>query len=123
MQAWGSVNKSFHESALKEIVPNYEAKYCKYKKTLPDKIQPDVITEGGVNGKLGYELLKQGTNYVIQSDTGTGKTTSFKQYLKDTGMNFISIVSRVSLGQEQFHVIAKEDIDTRFYKNVNNQFH
>ena len=123
LATWNSINPVYHESALKGIVPGFEAKHFKFKKTLPDKIQPDVVIGGGPDGKLGYELLQPDTNYVIQSDTGTGKTTSFKQYLKDTGMNFISIVSRVSLGQEQFHVIAKEGIDTRFYKNVNNQFH
>jgi hypothetical protein len=92
MQAWTSVSSSCHESALKDVVPNYEAKHMKYKKTLADETQPDAIVGGNDQGKLGFELLKQGTNYVIQSDTGAGETTSFKQCLKDTGMPFVSVV-------------------------------
>lgn len=35
---------------------------------------------------------------------------------KDTKELFVSIVSRVSLGEEQCAVLSKEGIDTRFYK-------
>ena len=34
MQAWDSVSSSYHEAALKIVVPTYEAKHMKYKKTL-----------------------------------------------------------------------------------------
>ena len=37
-QARDRTNKAFHEHALKEIAPNYEAKHAKYKKALLDQI-------------------------------------------------------------------------------------
>jgi len=53
--------------------------------------------------KLGYDFIQENINYIIKSDTGTGKTTSVKHFLHKTNDNFISIVSRKSLGQEQYN--------------------
>ena len=53
--------------------------------------------------KLGYDFINPDNNYIIKSDTGTGKTTSVKHFLNKTNDNFISIVSRKSLGQEQYN--------------------
>ena len=53
--------------------------------------------------KLGYDFIQENINYIIKSDTGTGKTTSVKHFLNKTNDNFISIVSRKSLGQEQYN--------------------
>jgi len=53
--------------------------------------------------KLGYDFIQENINYIIKSDTGTGKTTSVKHFLHKTKDNFISIVSRKSLGQEQYN--------------------
>lgn len=72
--------------------------------------------------KLGYEFFNEfdkKKSLIIKSDTGTGKTTSFKHYIKKNNKPFISIVSRVSLGTEQYHVFNKFGIDCKFYKLVN----
>jgi hypothetical protein len=53
--------------------------------------------------KLGYDFIQENINYIIKSDTGTGKTTSVKHFLHKTKDNFTSIVSRKSLGQEQYN--------------------
>jgi len=53
--------------------------------------------------KLGYDFINPNNNYIIKSDTGTGKTTSVKHFLNKTNDKFISIVSRKSLGQEQYN--------------------
>jgi len=63
-------------------------------------------------------ILDDKYNYVIKSDTGTGKTTAFKKYIKSTNQQFISIVSRVSLGDEQTEILCKEGLDVRFYQLV-----
>jgi len=50
----------------------------------------------------GYVVINPNTNYIIKSDTGTGKTTLMKVYLKNNPhLNFISIVSRITLANEQ----------------------
>jgi hypothetical protein len=79
-----------------------------------------------VNGK--YELkevkVKNVKSYVIKSDTGTGKTTSFKHYIKNNNLKFLSIVSRISLGEAQYNTFSEENIKCKFYKydsDFNNQ--
>ena len=46
-------------------------------------------------GKLGHHLIKPNKHYVIKSDTGTGKTTSFKHYVGKYGLDFHSVVSHL----------------------------
>jgi hypothetical protein len=60
--------------------------------------------------------IKNIKSYVIKSDTGTGKTTSFKHYIKNNNLKFISIVSRISLGEAQYNTFSEENIKCKFYK-------
>jgi len=67
--------------------------------------------------KLGYDFIESNKNYIIKSDTGTGKTTSVKHFLNKSKNNFISIVSRISLGQEQFNNFNKDCfLECKFYQ-------
>jgi len=69
--------------------------------------------------KLGYDFIQENKNYIIKSDTGTGKTTSVKHFLNKTNDNFISIVSRKSLGQEQYNnFIVNNFLDCYYYEFV-----
>ena len=56
-------------------------------------------------------------NIIINSDTGTGKTTLVKEYIKDRRCNVLSIVSRVSLADEQHKVFTEASIDIDHYTN------
>jgi len=56
-------------------------------------------------------------NYLIKSDTGTGKTTSFRKYIKRTKQPFISITSRIALSHEQYNDFRKEGIEVYHYSN------
>tara|TARA_Y100000114_G_scaffold104220_1_gene97483 strand:+ start:799 stop:3477 length:2679 start_codon:yes stop_codon:yes gene_type:complete len=68
--------------------------------------------------KLGYDFIQSDKNYVIKSDTGTGKTTSVKHFLHNTNNKFISIVSRVSLGEEQHNNFTQDEyLDAEFYRS------
>lgn len=70
--------------------------------------------------KLGYDFIESNKNYIIKSDTGTGKTTSVKHFLNKSKNNFISIVSRVSLGQEQFFNFNQDNfLECDFYQSKN----
>ena len=62
-------------------------------------------------------FFKYEYNYVVKSDTGTGKTTAFKKYIKQVQTPFLSIVSRVCLGTEQYESFLNEDIKCEFYQN------
>jgi len=69
--------------------------------------------------KLGYDFIQKNTNYIIKSDTGTGKTTSVKYFLHKTQDKFISIVSRRSLGQEQYNNFNTDNFLTcNYYEYV-----
>jgi len=56
---------------------------------------------------------------VIQSDTGTGKTTYTGDYLKKKGEDFVSVVSRISLAQEQHKKFSElmPDQNIDYYKD------
>ena len=98
--------------------------YYKYKPLLPNVKKPDLIVNKQYLGKTFFnELEKQFPDkkyFVIKSDTGTGKTTSFKHYQLNCGhFNFVSIVSRISLGLEQYNVFNKDSVECNFYEMNN----
>lgn len=72
----------------------------KYKPIEKDIIKPNKIINIDKLGK-GLEIKKH-VNYIIKSDTGTGKTTLFKNYIQKTQQKFISVVSRRTLAKEQY---------------------
>ena len=103
--------------------------YYKYKPVLENKIEADIkFVPEHPQGKLGYEFFQNTFDkyshkkfILVKSDTGTGKTTSFKSYKKylnecnKSGTPFISIVSRISLGLEQHETFNMAGIETEFY--------
>lgn len=104
--------------------------YFKLKPILKNKIQSD---EKINSRKLGYTFFQDNISdekrfIVVKSDTGTGKTTSFKSFMKyiqeeglknyiNSGRRFISIVSRISLGLEQYETFNEAGIDCGYYEN------
>lgn len=90
--------------------------YDLYKPILKNKIKPDKIIE---SQKLGYKIILK-NNYLIKSDTGTGKTTSFMEYIESNKFNFISICSRKSLVYEQYNNFNENKIDCINYDIVEN---
>tara|TARA_R110000824_G_scaffold74028_2_gene188469 strand:+ start:2965 stop:6039 length:3075 start_codon:yes stop_codon:yes gene_type:complete len=71
----------------------------------------------------GYLTLKENDFVLLKSDTGTGKTTLVKNLLaSNKSIRFSSIVSRISLAQEQYNIFSESNIDCRFYKNENNDY-
>jgi len=72
--------------------------------------------------KLGYDFfdntIKANSKcYIVKSDTGTGKTTAIKHYLKDNNEKFLSITSRRSLAIEQFRVFDEFGVHCQLYLN------
>ncbi len=102
--------------------------YYKYKPTNCHTIQPDVLLEKdrkyldakGDGSFLEYEYYG---NVVCASDTGTGKTTAMKNYIKSSNCRFISIVSRITLGEEQTRVFKDADIDCHWHKDIDEEWY
>lgn len=108
--------KIFNDSSIKTL-KEYKY-YIKYKPLNPFTLIPDNIIN---SKKLGYDFINKykSNNLIIKSDTGTGKTTAFKHYVKDNNLKFISIVSRVTLSDEQYKVFNKHNIDCSHYSQLN----
>lgn len=117
IKIWNATNNEYNGTVVNILLNANQIKkldYYKYKPTIMNTKKPDKTIN---KKKLGYTFFKDTKNYIVKSDTGTGKTTSFKHYVKKYNKNFISIVSRVSLGEEQSNSFSEFGIDTRFYKN------
>tara|TARA_R110000803_G_scaffold71950_1_gene135387 strand:+ start:1606 stop:4533 length:2928 start_codon:yes stop_codon:yes gene_type:complete len=96
--------------------------YIKYKPILKETEKPNTIiyrTKLGINESQKQECffsnIEQNKFTVIKSDTGTGKTTAVKKYFKNK--KFISIVSRRSLGMEQYRTFNEFGLDVQYYEN------
>jgi hypothetical protein len=68
--------------------------------------------------KLGSNIPN---NMVIKSDPGTGKTTTFRNYVVKNKSKFISITSRVTLCNSQFKDL-KDHIDVHHYQSKTHKF-
>ncbi len=85
----------------------------KYKPQLARQHKPDqtinmnYLTGKKVNGKYENGFNFNQGNMIIESDTGTAKTSGFKNYIKNTNQKFISIVSRRILAVEQYNDFNK----------------
>jgi len=119
---WNSANESYNcfYNLLKHTKFTNSEKlidYHKYQPILQNEIKPNYEFE---SEKLGYDYFKQGPNYIVKSDTGTGKTTSFQKYIERTNEKFISITSRVSLANDQYERFSKEINNVFYYKDLTN---
>jgi hypothetical protein len=125
IKIWNSchISHNFIVNVLKDYDDNI-LNYYFYKPIMKNIIKPNKILRGNNKQgfkKLGYNFFDDKHNYIIKSDTGTGKTTSFKHYIKNTNKNFISIVSRISLGEEQYYNFSNDGINCKLY-NIENNF-
>ena len=96
--------------------------YKKYKPIIKSDFSKEDIKFINID-KLGKELILEKTkNYVIKSDTGTGKTTLFKKYAAENNLNIISIISRISLGDDQYKSFNEEGIEIYNYRYSKRRF-
>jgi len=119
LKQWETVEieKGCFESLIniKELkLVKYYKYYLRYKELPEEKLEFNTVIN---KQKLGYEFFKENKgNMVVKSDTGTGKTTSFKHYIGDE--KFISIVSRISLADEQYRTFNEHGIECSHYKDL-----
>jgi len=113
------INTSYQKDTIRTTLD-----YYKYKQTLTNIINPDEyiertklgINEDGEQEDFFDKVIsdKNQKYFVIKSDTGTGKTTSFRRYMKKKGQ-FISLVSRTTLGTEQYRTFMSDGLDCGYY--------
>lgn len=99
--------------------------YTKYK---PTECHKEMATININRNKLGIkdgeqidfieEFLDDTRCLVVRSDTGTGKTTSMKKYMKNENCKFLSIVSRISLGKEQNKVFQDGGLECNYWEEI-----
>ena len=99
--------------------------YTKYK---PTECHTEMATISINRNKLGIrdgeqvdfidEFLDDTRCLVVRSDTGTGKTTAMKKYMKNNNCKFLSIVSRISLGKEQNKVFQEGGLDCNYWEEI-----
>lgn len=116
---WNAVDIS-HAYVIDRILIDSNNKhfidYCKYKPIPKNVIKPSKTINCE---KLGYDFFKCRYNYIVKSDTGTGKTTSFKHYVCTTEKPFISIVSRISLAESHYRDLADTRDIVKYYEMQN----
>ena len=108
-RSWENIkinNTSFYfESILKVIKKTKDIRFYRY-------LEVPKNTFKGFNhiniDKLSKTLNLEDKNYCIKSDTGTGKTTLFKQFIQENQHEFISITSRRTLAKEQYEDFKKK---------------
>ena len=116
LKLWNSVDTKLTgtvDSILTAADKSLYVNYYKYKPVLENTIKPTQVIN---KKKLGYEFFNSQSNFVVKSDTGTGKTTSLVKYMDRVNYPFISIVSRISLGTSQYETMASKRDVMKFYQ-------
>ncbi len=121
LKYWDSVKNRaekgvfYFEHLAKQAGKSEYINYIKYKAVPKNKTVPDKVVE---LEKLGYGMeITTDRDMIIKSDTGTGKTTLFKNFIKKSGNNFISIVSRRSLAMEQYNDFLEISENVLYYEH------
>lgn len=130
---WDNFNKArpkYNEQKNNDIWNNVDASKANLSLLFDDKILNDSYfklkyTENSLlknsvkinKQKLGYDFFNTDIDYIVKSDTGTGKTTSVKSFIKKNNYKFISIVSRKTLGREQHTIFNEDGISCKYYEN------
>ncbi len=128
--AWDGIKRHNQYNCLSNLLLNTKVRnartmleYYMYIDYNVHTTKPDVIINQAKLTDENYSDFLDKKNYdclIMKSDTGTGKTTSFTKYFlkEDNNTKFLSIVSRVSLAQEQYMTFSKSGIDCGLYKII-----
>ena len=117
------LDKSSYVSDAKTMLGYHKLRIDNIHTTLHDKEVELRYLDKDSNGKFFNDIHHR---YILcRSDTGTGKTTAFKNYItksyeKQDGnyKRFISVVSRISLGKEQVKVFREAGIECFWHEDI-----
>lgn len=83
-----------------------------------DAIIETKLQQEGIKLAKKLQPLTENKNFFVKSDTGTGKTTSFSHYIKRNKIKFLSIVSRKTLGEDQYNRFSEMGINCKYYEHI-----
>ncbi len=119
MKIWDSQDRHYIGNVFKVFGKDIDP--YKYRPILSHQIKPNEVIHKEYLGDIVTEKDKL---IVIKSDTGTGKTTTIKRYFKSLQDNedtkhlrLLSIVSRVSLAEDQHRAFNLYGIPTCTYQS------
>jgi hypothetical protein len=116
-EIWNGSNKNMIPWLIKKL--EFTA-YELFKPKLPNIIKPHkIVNVNKITNDYKNIYDDNKISYIIKSDTGTGKTFSFSEFIRKNKYqkNFISIVSRVTLAEEQYKTFndKKYNIPAKLY--------
>lgn len=109
-------NSSFVDDP-KLFLSYFKLKMTDIHNTEPDEYIDEKYIDKNSDGMFIMNKCDKRFNF-CKADTGTGKTTAFKNYIKLTEKRFISVVSRVSLGKEQVKVFKDAGIECHWHEDI-----
>jgi hypothetical protein len=111
---WGGIEIELDENYLK-IIAGIPLTYYKEYEPLTKKIKKKEIETKYLSDVIEMEELTEKC-VIIQSCTGTGKTTIMGKYIKSKKKKVISIVTRKTLAQQQIKSFKECGVDLVSYK-------
>lgn len=126
MKNWNGIYKGNYKviEELYQVVNCDDLLLYRYKPTLKNIVKPDeYIHIEKLSNKLDIQQnIYNRECYVIKSDTGTGKSYLARKVINELNqqydINFISIVSRVGLAQEQYKDLLKDKLFVKYYRDI-----
>jgi hypothetical protein len=104
--AYGTVYNLFRNSAYPDLLDHILYSDIPKSSRHPDKT---------INKTKVSNVIKKGS-YIIKSDTGTGKTTTFVNHIKKNSSKFISIVDRVTLSFSHYNTFNSKGVPLNHYQ-------
>jgi primosomal protein N' len=121
---WNSIKLTFDENYLKYLCNLEEDIHKKYIPLTKDlKFDVKKINSKYLNTGISYTELNKYNTIILKSSTGTGKTTMTAQMIKkelekDKSKRILSIVSKISLSNQQIKSFMDEDIELVSYRDT-----
>lgn len=115
---WESAKPSYYETSIGATfgIEMKKVSAYKYRPVLPLTIDFDLtIDVGRLNDYAKPFFSQDHPVYLVKSDTGTGKSHAFRQYISSMGQPFVSIVNRITLGTEQYRAFSQEGMKVKFH--------
>ena len=113
-----SSSRSYTDTAFLMFFDGEDVKRMKYKPVQPNTIEPtETINRRYIQDMNQPSIYNMPEKCIfVKSDTGTGKTASFNHFIKETGLNFISLTLRVTLAETQYNDMSEAGLTVKNYQ-------
>ncbi len=113
-----SSSRSYTDTAFLLFFDSEDVKRMKYKPVQPNIIEPtETINRRYIQDMNQPSIYNISEKCIfVKSDTGTGKTASFNHFIKESGLNFISLTLRVTLAETQYNDMSEAGLTVKNYQ-------